>query len=71
MTHYLSRTQTYYCDGGAVGCDRSYEGQGSAREVWSEARVEGWRTQKGGKHYCPKHATQPSEPDHPNGSHDA
>lgn len=55
MTHYLSRVQTYYCDGGAAGCNRAYEEQGSAREVWAEARREGWRTAKGGKHYCPVH----------------
>jgi len=54
MTHYVSRVQTYYCDDGTVGCNRSYEEQGSAREVWAEARREGWRA-KNGQHFCPAH----------------
>lgn len=59
MTHYLTRVQTYYCDGRA-GCNQAFEEPGSAREVWAEARRVGWRTRKGG-HYCPEHAHEASD----------
>lgn len=60
MTRYLTRVHTYYCDDvtDGVECNASSEWQGTAREAWAEARNDGWTTEVGGRHYCPKHGRE-------------
>jgi hypothetical protein len=63
MTHFTSRTQTYYCDAPddktVFQCPNSFEGEGNAREVWADARHQGWRVVHG-KHFCPGHSKSAS-----------